>query len=294
MYGVIASIREQTYKNIKIYITDDCSEDQTTQVVNDIITRYPDEQILYHRNVKNLREYMNVNQAFVNCNGAKYIAVLQDDSRYIDGDFIEQAVAMMESDTEITMVAGNYKDQSRQYQQWKNNVIRNGRKFWYEWPGPYCFWPACLFRYSTLAEIGFLDTSLISGSDSLMILKAALKGKIGLLSSIVLEDGYNKIQSYYDSFYKQVKDYNHNNMKYYRNAADFAVMQGIDEELAQRWYETRFAGSVLDILSGIYREGNDADKNVNLLIDEVERYDHKVLKLVFKRYIHWVHGSQLK
>lgn len=292
LYGVIASIREQTYKNIKIYITDDCSEDHTTQVVNDIMNRYPDAPILYHRNVKNLKEYMNVNQAFVNCYGAKYVAVLQDDARYIDVNFIEQAVALMERDADITTVAGNYKDQSRQYKQWKDNVIRDGKRFWYEWPGIYCFWPACLFRYNTLAEIGFLDTSIISRADSLMVLKAVLKGKIGLLSSIVLEDGYHKGQSYYDSFYKQVRDYNHNNMKYYRNAADFAVMQGIDEALAQQWYETRFAGSILDILSGIHREGNDVDKNVDLLVDEIERYDRKVLKLVLKRYIRWIYGSQ--
>lgn len=70
----IEGVLAQTYKNIEYIIADDCSTDETWNIVSE----YKDERIVAYRNEKNLREYPNRNKA-INLAKGEYLI-------FIDGD----------------------------------------------------------------------------------------------------------------------------------------------------------------------------------------------------------------
>jgi glycosyltransferase involved in cell wall biosynthesis len=74
----IESVLAQTYRNIEYIIGDDCSTDETW----DIIQKYKDDRIVAYRNVQNLREYPNRNEAIRRAQGEYLIFIDGDDILY--------------------------------------------------------------------------------------------------------------------------------------------------------------------------------------------------------------------
>ena len=65
----IKSVLEQTYKNWELLIVDDCSTDDT----DEIVSKYDDERIIYLKNEKNSGAAISRNRALRNAKG-KWIA----------------------------------------------------------------------------------------------------------------------------------------------------------------------------------------------------------------------------
>lgn len=97
----IDSILNQTYKNIELIIIDDCSTDNS----RDIIKSYSDSRIRAYFNEENLQQPRTRNKALKLANG-KYIAVMDSDDISLPNR-IEEEVKFMESNKDID-VCGSY------------------------------------------------------------------------------------------------------------------------------------------------------------------------------------------
>ena len=74
----IDSCLSQTHKNIELIIVDDCSTDQTSQ----IIKPYQDARIRYIRNEKNMRLPRSLNIGFALATG-EYLTWTSDDNQFL-------------------------------------------------------------------------------------------------------------------------------------------------------------------------------------------------------------------
>lgn len=87
---VIGSVLAQTFKDFEIFISDDASPDNTGEIVK----KFSDTRIRYHRNEINLGVRDNWNFTVKNANG-EYVFKLDDDD-YIHPCFLEKTIALLE------------------------------------------------------------------------------------------------------------------------------------------------------------------------------------------------------
>ena len=99
----IDSILNQTYKNIELIIIDDCSTDNS----RDIIKSYSDSRIRAYFNDENLQQPRTRNKAIKLANG-KYIANMDSDDISLPNR-IEEQVKFMESNKDIDICGSYYK-----------------------------------------------------------------------------------------------------------------------------------------------------------------------------------------
>lgn len=127
----IASAVGQSYKNLEIIVSDDCSPENPRK----ILESFQDPRIRFRRNRKNLGISLNVIGAFREARG-KYVASLNDDDMWNE-DFLEKLVPqldanpnlviafsdhyVMDSDGRIDNVATE-----ENTQQWKRNQLKEG------------------------------------------------------------------------------------------------------------------------------------------------------------------------
>lgn len=99
----IDSVLSQTYKNIELIITDDCSNDNTFEIISGYQKK--DQRIVIFRNEVNSGSYKSLNKAIVRSKG-KYIANLDDDDIWIDSDKIKKQVEFLEKNKNYGLVGG--------------------------------------------------------------------------------------------------------------------------------------------------------------------------------------------
>lgn len=93
----IASAVSQTYKNIEIIVSDDCSPENPQKIVES----FGDPRIRFGRNPKNLGIAQNVIGAFKLARG-KYVASLNDDDIWNE-DFLEKLVQKLDANPDLVL-----------------------------------------------------------------------------------------------------------------------------------------------------------------------------------------------
>ncbi len=114
----IDSCLEQTYKNIEVIIVDDCSSDETP----DIIKSYNDARIRYLRHERNKRLPCALNTGFAEA-GGNYLTWTSDDNQYLP-EAIEKMVGHLDKNEGVDLV---YADCWAYYQETGEKKLR-------EWP----------------------------------------------------------------------------------------------------------------------------------------------------------------
>ena len=100
----IDSVLMQDYGNIEILVMDDCSTDNTPEVIAD---RYKEEhRVRYVRNEKNLGPGQNEHKAYNMANG-EYIVIIGHDDYYFEPAFFTKAVALLYEYPSLSMVCAN-------------------------------------------------------------------------------------------------------------------------------------------------------------------------------------------
>ncbi len=99
---VLANIYDQSYKNIEVIVSDDCSSDQTKKIQND----FPD--IRYIKTPENLGYAKNSKFALSHANG-EYIVFISDDDEIVENDYFKIAVeSLQKSDMFIARSATRF------------------------------------------------------------------------------------------------------------------------------------------------------------------------------------------
>src|SRR3990167_450572 len=99
----IDSVLGQTYKNIELNITDDCSTDDTPKIIFEYLKK--DSRIRSFKNKSNIGSYKSLNKA-IRATKGKYIANLDDDDIWIDSQKIKKQVEFMEKNNDYGLVGG--------------------------------------------------------------------------------------------------------------------------------------------------------------------------------------------
>ena len=163
----IESVLEQTYKNWELLIVDDCSTDNT----DEIVSKYDDERIIYLKNKKNSGAAVSRNKALKNAKG-KWIAFLDSDDLWYPTKLEEQIKYMKKN---------KYFFSYTSYEEIDENDVTNGVKV----TGPkkitkmgmYCYcWPGCLTVMYDAEKIGKIQIADIKkNNDYAMWLKVIKK-----------------------------------------------------------------------------------------------------------------------
>lgn len=131
----ISSIQNQTYENWELIIVDDCSTDDTDEVVK----RITDKRIKYMKNEKNSGAAVSRNRALREAKG-RWIAFLDSDDLWLP-EKLEKQIRFMEDN--------NYKFSFTDYK----IVFSNGEKSPYKYIGPNVVTKSMMWRYCYFSTI---------------------------------------------------------------------------------------------------------------------------------------------
>lgn len=209
----INSVLNQTYKNWELLIVDDCSSDNTDEIIKSI----NDNRIIYMKNNKNSGAAVSRNKALREAKG-KWIAFLDSDDLWKE-DKLERQIKFMKDN--------NYYFSYTNYIEIDENSVPNGKKV----TGPkkitktgmynYC-WPGCLTAMYDAEIIGLIQIENIKkNNDYAMWLKVCQKANCYLLDENLAmyrkRTGSISNHSYISLIkwhYKLYKDAEHKNIIY--------------------------------------------------------------------------------
>jgi glycosyltransferase involved in cell wall biosynthesis len=90
------SVLKQHYQNLEVLVVDDCSKDNTAEVMQAYMAK--DKRVKYIRHEENQGNAYARNTALANCSG-EYVAFMDDDDEWIDSDKISKQVSIFEENS---------------------------------------------------------------------------------------------------------------------------------------------------------------------------------------------------
>lgn len=93
----LTSAVQQTYQNIEIIVSDNCSSENPQSIIED----FKDSRIRFFRNESNLGMFVNTMNAFKQAQG-KYVASLLDDDMW-EKDFLAKLVPALEANSDLAL-----------------------------------------------------------------------------------------------------------------------------------------------------------------------------------------------
>lgn len=188
--GTLHSVLNQTYKNLEIIIVDNCSEDNTVQVIN----KFDDSRIKVYQNNANLGLAGNLNKCLEYVSGEYVQFVCADDILY--PECIYKKVCLIESREHISMVfsaseiiddTGKVLMKRRLY---KRSCIIDGdrlAKRSYLSKNLYGEPSNVLFKAVSLAKAGKFASNLCYTIDWDMWLRLSCVGDVGYINKILVK-----------------------------------------------------------------------------------------------------------
>ena len=206
----IKSVLAQTYDNWELIIVDDCSTDNTDEVVS----FFEDPRIRYFKNEKNSGAAVSRNKALCEAKG-RWIAFLDSDDTWHPMK-LEKQIAFMEN--------GNYGFSYTNYEEMTENGIATGvlvtgpKKITKAGMFNYC-WPGCLTVMYDAQKVGQIQIADIKkNNDYAMWLKVAKKQNCYLLdqnlasyrkrSGSISSHGYLALIKWHYKLYKEAEQMN--------------------------------------------------------------------------------------
>ena len=173
----IESIEKQTYNNIEIIVCDDCSTDNTREILKELEKKYNNIKILY--NETNLKAAATRNKCIENSKGV-FIAI-QDADDYSDISRIESQVSFLMINPDIDYVSSSaiiFDENGKKGERFFSDKVLTDKDFYKGLP---LIHGATLFRKSAMIKVnGYrVDKTTVRGQDADMFYRmqiAKLKG----------------------------------------------------------------------------------------------------------------------
>ncbi len=94
----------QDYENIEIIISDNNSDDNTSELINKYLSS---DKISYYKNSENIGMVANWRKCLYEYCTGQFFILLSDDDYFIDNSYISKAVKLIENNNDIVMVYSN-------------------------------------------------------------------------------------------------------------------------------------------------------------------------------------------
>ena len=213
----IESVRHQTYENWELIIVDDCSTDNTDEIVKPLLS---DARIRYLKNEKNSGAAISRNRALREAKG-KWIAFLDSDDLWLP-EKLEKQVAFMEQN--------GYHFSYTNYEE----INMAGEKTGVRVTGPkritktgmfnYC-WPGCLTVMYDAETVGLIQIADIKkNNDYAMWLKVCRKADCYLLDECLAQYRRGRAGSVSTHSVKTMVGWHY---KLFREAEGFGLVQSV-------------------------------------------------------------------
>lgn len=288
--AIVKSIVRQTFKDYKIVICDDCSPNDPTEIIKDIKEKYPKVEIEHRRNKRNYREGLNMNLAISHeiDNGFEYLVLLQEDTIYLEDNFLNYGITLLEQNPDVTYFYGLPDEGGhapRDIVSADNAEISkiSGIDLWRIWGIP-IHWAACIFRFDDVFNYR-LRANLrrdVKQDDSLMLLRLALRGNVIMYNKLMMNVTFNKVGGgYYESFENPIKRFV-SEERYLRFAAEYAIECGVTKEESDNWYVRNIASIGMRTIKQIGQNAELLEKFMTTLVDYDIRISVTILNLIIK------------
>ncbi|MCQ2516090.1 MAG: glycosyltransferase [Saccharofermentans sp.] len=164
----IESVLNQTYSNFELIICDDCSSDNSPEIVE----KYNDSRIKFYKNEKNLGLVGNWNNSFSYATG-KYIKLMMQDD-YLYPNAIAKQVELLELYPQASLCIGNTSvinengDVVCNRNRFNKDGVIDGRMFAKKalrGRNLFCEPPNVMFRKETVNRVGEFDNSFTYAPD---------------------------------------------------------------------------------------------------------------------------------
>lgn len=181
----IKSVLDQTYKDFTLIIVDDCSKDNTEEVINEI----GDERIVYHRLLENKGAGGARNEG-ARLAETEYIAFQDSDDIWLP-DKLEKQVEYMENNPDAGLVYGKMKviSPEKTYEFPNDSVLGDleGDIFHYLLRRNSIGTPVMFMKKKFFDEVGGFDTSLRCLEDWEFAIRFSKKFKIGYIDEVLID-----------------------------------------------------------------------------------------------------------
>lgn len=195
----INSVINQTYENWELLIVDDCSTDNTDDIVKD----FTDKRIHYYKNDRNSGAAVSRNKALREAKG-KWIAFLDSDDLWKPEKLEKQLRFMLDNNYHFTCTARDTIDEdSKSLNKVTKSPIHVGKMGMYL----YC-WPGCLATMYDAEFVGLVQIEdLKKNNDYAIWLKVIKKCDFYFLDEVLASYRVRKKSISHDSFWKLIKSH---------------------------------------------------------------------------------------
>ena len=247
----IQSALGQDYSNLEVIIADDCSSDETAEVVEKFLS---DGRLKYYRNVTNLGKTTNYRRSLYELASGDWVLNLDGDDYLTDKKYVSFALQQISRYENVVLFTAG---QSIVYQQgfrspktqrlvWQQLCIEGEKLFfnWYRYKIPHL---TSLYHRQTACRIGFYSVD-ISSSDWESLLRLVLHGNVILserIAGVWRKHGNNSSTGI--DFRQFVA-----NFAFITEPFEYALHRGYNKILLKAWKETMIKTIMKGQFSGVW------------------------------------------
>jgi|GEM_PF-702078 len=243
----IDSVLLQNYDDIEIVVGDDCSTDDTDEMMR----AYKDNpKVHYIRNENNLGSSKNSMKLLYEHAKGEYILGLNHDDYLIQNNYINNAVSILENNSNVSLVFANCRileqDTGRMYA--GSNIalksITNGKEYFlnYQSSGypPIPSTLTSIYRRADAIRIGCLLEDVYS-QDTFLYLKLMLLGDVAFVNDYV---GVYRVHNN-SLTHNFPLDKDQSTISEFESLYSLAVMLGLEHDEMIRWLQTRVLSYIM-------------------------------------------------
>jgi glycosyltransferase involved in cell wall biosynthesis len=176
----IESVLRQSYNNKEIIVVDDCSTDNTFEILEKKFSHHP--KVRVYRNESNLGRVGNYKNILENYTNGEYVLNVDGDDMLLDPLFLEKSISLIETYDNIVLCQSSHARLKAPPENIRfdnhNYIVLNGQDYVYNYYGTFNFnHVTSLYKAELAKKIDFYRCNVLA-SDAESILRLSMHGNI--------------------------------------------------------------------------------------------------------------------